>query len=243
MKRKVIAIALIVVILSVCAFVFGCNDNNNDDVTPPGTGGSEVVAPGTDGSDTTPPETDGTEDTEMSNPTATFIIKDQNGVNRKIVIELYPDKAPVTVNNFVTLAKSGLYNGTVFHRIVPYGCIQGGGYKIVDNTILEVGEDLTPIYGEFKSNGWANNDLKHEKGVISMARTSVKDSATSQFFICVDSYPSWDGEYAAFGKAVDQESLDNLTALGKSTYGNIGGYFNTFPYPILKIVSVTIAEA
>lgn len=220
MRRKFIAIALIAVLLTVCVFAFGCND----------------------GSDATP-GTDGTEETDMQNPTATFIIKDQNGVERKIVIELYPDKAPISVNNFVKLAKSGLYDGTVFHRIVPNGCIQGGGYKIEDNTILEVGEDLTPIYGEFSSNGWTANDLKHEKGVISMARTSVKDSATSQFFICVDSYPSWDGEYAAFGKAVDQESLDNLTALGASAYGYLNNYFTTFPYPILEIVSVTIAGA
>lgn len=220
MRRKFIAIALIAVLLTVCVFAFGCND----------------------GSDATP-GTDGTEETDMQNPTATFIIKDQNGVERKIVIELYPDKAPISVNNFVKLAKSGLYDGTVFHRIVPNGCIQGGGYKIEDNTILEVGEDLTPIYGEFSSNGWTANDLKHEKGVISMARTSVKDSATSQFFICVDSYPSWDGEYAAFGKAVDQKSLDNLTALGASAYGYLNSYFTTFPYPILEIVSVTIAGA
>lgn len=220
MRRKFIAIAFIAVLLTVCVFAFGCND----------------------GSDATP-GTDGTEETDMQNPTATFIIKDQNGVERKIVIELYPDKAPISVNNFVKLAKSGLYDGTVFHRIVPNGCIQGGGYKIEDNTILEVGEDLTPIYGEFSSNGWTANDLKHEKGVISMARTSVKDSATSQFFICVDSYPSWDGEYAAFGKAVDQESLDNLTALGASAYGYLNSYFTTFPYPILEIVSVTIAGA
>lgn len=223
MKRKFIAIALVVALTFICAFAFGCDSTNDN----PDTG-----------------STDGTEDTDMTNPTATFIIKDQNGIERKIVIELYPDKAPITVNNFVTLAKSGLYNGTVFHRIVPYGCVQGGGYKIEDNTIIEVGEDLKPIYGEFKSNGWAQNDLKHEKGVISMARTSVKDSATSQFFICVGSYPSWDGEYAAFGKAVDQESLDNITELGKSTYASVaGGYFDTFPYPILEIVSVTVTGA
>ncbi len=176
----------------------------------------------------------------IMNPTATIIIKDQNGINRKIVIELYKDKAPITVNNFIELANKGIYNGTIFHRIVPNGCLQGGGYKLVGNTITEIGEDVTPIYGEFSSNGWSDNDIKHEKGVISMARTSVKDSATSQFFICVDSYPSWDGEYAAFGKAVDEESLNNLTELGKSAYCMINAYFQTFPYPILTLVSVTI---
>ncbi len=176
----------------------------------------------------------------IMNPTATIIIKDQNGINRKIVIELYKDKAPITVNNFIELANKGIYNGTIFHRIVPNGCLQGGGYKLVGNTITEIGEGVTPIYGEFSSNGWSGNDIKHEKGVISMARTSVKDSATSQFFICVDSYPSWDGEYAAFGKAVDEESLNNLTELGKSAYGMINAYFQTFPYPILTLVSVTI---
>lgn len=172
---------------------------------------------------------------------ATFIITDQDGTDRVVKIQLHPDKAPLSVENFTNLANNGYYDGLCFHRIVPGGCLQGGGYRIVDNTIEEA-PDVPSIKGEFASNGWDKNDIKHVFGTISMARTTVKNSATSQFFLCIGSYPSWDGEYAGFGTIVDEEeSRNNLNILADSSYGNIGYGFTTFPYPLLVIKSVRVA--
>lgn len=177
----------------------------------------------------------------VMNYIATFVITDQNGLDRVVKIQLHPDKAPKSVENFVNLANSGYYDGLIFHRIVPGGCLQGGGYKIEDRTIVEAPE-VDSIYGEFASNGWAQNDIKHVFGTISMARTSVPDSATSQFFLCVGDYSSWDGEYAGFGTIVDEEeSRTNLLALADSNYGFLDMYFQTFPYPILTIKTIRVA--
>ncbi len=111
-----------------------------------------------------------------------------------ISLELYPDLAPVTVDNFVKLVKSGFYDGLTFHRVIDGFMIQGGdpqgdGFGGSDQTIK----------GEFLSNGF-QNDLKHERGVISMARATDPNSASSQFFIVQTTYPSLDGLYASFGR-------------------------------------------
>lgn len=108
--------------------------------------------------------------------------------------ELYPDVAPQSVSNFVKLAESKFYDGVVFHRIVPGFVIQGG-----DPTGTGTGGPGWTIPGEFAANGF-KNDLKHERGVLSWARTSDPDSAGSQFFIMVDDAPYLDGQYAAFGR-------------------------------------------
>ena len=100
----------------------------------------------------------------------------------EIVIDLFKDKAPITVDNFINLVKRKYFDGVIFHRVIKDFMIQTGGYYIEDNALKEK-EPLKPIKGEFKSNG-VLNDIKHELGVISMARTNVKDSATSQFFLC-----------------------------------------------------------
>ena len=118
----------------------------------------------------------------------------------KIVIDLNYKEAPNTVANFVELSNQGFYNGLVFHRVIPGFMIQGGDPSANDSG----GSDKT-IKGEFLANGVENN-IKHELGVISMARTNVKDSATSQFFVCSANTPWLDGEYAAFGKTTDEES-------------------------------------
>lgn len=115
----------------------------------------------------------------------------------QIKIELYPDIAPNTVNNFISLINKGFYNGTIFHRIIPGFMIQGG-----DPLGSGMGGPGYGIYGEFSSNGFVNN-LKHEKGVISMARSAQLNSAGSQFFIMVEYSPHLDGEYAAFGKVIE----------------------------------------
>ena len=147
-----------------------------------------------------------------------------------IKLELYPEKAPNTVANFVALAKNGFYNGTTFHRVVKDFMIQGGGYTVTETTDEETGEtkkeqnlklvtlgdlgiegnhkdDNYSIKGEMILNGYENNTLKHVDGVISMARTaSSHDSATSQFFIMTEASSYLDGDYAAFGKVI--EGLD-----------------------------------
>ncbi len=124
---------------------------------------------------------------------ATILMSD----NKKIVVELYPEYAPQTVANFVKLAKDGFYDGLTFHRIVEDFMAQGGDPK-GDGT----GGSEKYIKGEFASNGFDKNTLKHTKGVISMARSQHPDSASSQFFICYGDAEFLDGEYAAFGKVI-----------------------------------------
>ena len=114
-----------------------------------------------------------------------------------IDIELYPDKAPQTVANFEKLVSEGFYDGLTFHRIIRGFMIQGG-----DPEGTGMGGAKEKIYGEFASNGFPQNDLKHTKGVISMARSMAPNSASSQFFIMHEDAPHLDGSYAAFGKVV-----------------------------------------
>ena len=120
-----------------------------------------------------------------------------------IVIELYPEVAPNTVNNFISLVKKGFYDNNSFHRLVPGFVLQGG-----DPTGTGSGGPGYTIKGEFSSNGIDNN-LKHEKGIVSMARSQDKDSAGSQFFIMLDKSSYLDGDYAAFGKVIDGMSNVN----------------------------------
>ena len=109
--------------------------------------------------------------------------------------ELYPEKAPNTVSNFIALANSGFYDGLIFHRVIPGFMIQGG-----DPEGSGMGGPGYAIRGEFSGNGFEKNDLKHTLGVLSMARSMPPDSAGSQFFIMVGDAPHLDGQYAAFGK-------------------------------------------
>lgn len=137
----------------------------------------------------------------MKNPLVTITMED-GGV---ICAELYPDIAPNTVRNFISLVKKGYYDGLVFHRVIEGfmiqgGCPQGNG----------MGGPGYSIKGEFRQNGFAN-DLKHERGVVSMARTMAPDSAGSQFFIMHKDVPDLDGGYAAFGKVTEgMEVVDQI---------------------------------
>lgn len=115
-----------------------------------------------------------------------------------IVLELYPDIAPKTVDNFVNLINSEFYNGLTFHRVIDGFMIQGG-----DPLGNGTGGSETNIEGEFKGNNWTENNLSHTEGVVSMARATDPNSASSQFFICVADSTYLDGEYAAFGKVVE----------------------------------------
>ena len=122
-------------------------------------------------------------------------IEMENGKNIKI--ELYPDVAPITVANFEKLVNEGFYDGLIFHRVIKGFMIQGG-----DPQGTGMGGAKEKIKGEFKANGVENN-LKHSRGVISMARSSMPNSASSQFFIMHKDAPHLDGQYAAFGKVVE----------------------------------------
>ncbi len=144
------------------------------------------------------------------NPIVTFEM--ENGKTMKA--ELYPEIAPNTVNNFISLINKGFYNGVIFHRVIPGFMIQGG-----DPEGTGVGGPDYSIKGEFSSNGF-KNDLKHDKGVLSMARTMVPDSAGSQFFIMVEKAPHLDGQYAAFGKVIEGiEEADRIVSV-KTDYND-----------------------
>ena len=169
----------------------------------------------------------------------------ENKINVKIVLEdggeirleLYPDIAPISVQNFVSLAKMGFYDGLCFHRVIDGFMIQGGGFVHQKNALQPKG-GCNPIRGEFRSNGF-DNALKHTAGTISMARTQVKDSASSQFFICVADTPFLDGEYAAFGRVRDNESLQKAVSIGKVRTGSLG-YYDDVPLTPVVMKTVTV---
>ena len=134
------------------------------------------------------------------------IIEMENG--GKIEIELYPEFAPKTVENFESLVKSGFYDGLTFHRIIPGFMIQGG-----DPLGNGMGGSKKKIKGEFAANGHPN-PIRHVRGVISMARSMDKNSASSQFFIMHADAPHLDGQYAAFGKVVEGiETVDEIASI------------------------------
>ena len=140
----------------------------------------------------------------QKNPVITFTM--ENGDVMKA--ELYPEIAPNTVNNFISLVKKGFYDGLIFHRIIEGFMIQGG-----DPEGSGMGGPGYSIKGEFNINGF-KNDLKHTKGVLSMARAQHPDSAGSQFFIMHENAPHLDGQYAAFGKVVEgMDVVDEIAAV------------------------------
>lgn len=141
--------------------------------------------------------------------------------------ELYPQIAPNTVNNFISLIQKGYYDGVIFHRVIPGFMIQGG-----DPQGTGTGGPGYCIPGEFSHNGFAN-DLKHSKGVLSMARTMVPDSAGSQFFIMHETSPHLDGDYAAFGQVI--EGLDVIDAIA-----NTDRDWNDKPLSDQKMKRVTV---
>lgn len=141
----------------------------------------------------------------MANPVATITM--ENG--DIIKLELYPEKAPNTVNNFISLANSGFYDGLIFHRVIKGFMIQGG-----DPAGVGTGGPGYCIDGEFALNGFKKNDVKHLRGVISMARAMNPDSAGSQFFIMHDNAAYLDGQYAAFGQVTeDIENVDKIASV------------------------------
>ena len=158
----------------------------------------------------------------MKNPIVT--IETSQG---KIQVELYPEIAPNTVNNFISLVKKGFYDGTIFHRVIPGFMIQGG-----DPEGTGMGGPGYSIRGEFARNGF-DNPLKHTRGVLSMARSMFPDSAGSQFFLMVEDAPHLDGDYAAFGKVVSGiEECDRIVSFPRHGHDR--------PYQVEKMVKVTV---
>ena len=134
-------------------------------------------------------------------------VKFQMENGKTMTAELYPETAPITVENFAKLVKEGFYDGLIFHRVIEGFMIQGG-----DPTGTGMGGPGYQIKGEFSSNGVKNN-LKHTRGVLSMARSMMPDSAGSQFFIMHEDAPHLDGQYAAFGKLIDGfDTLDEIAS-------------------------------
>ena len=159
----------------------------------------------------------------MSNPIATITMAD----GRVMKAELYPEKAPNTVNNFISLANKGFYDGKIFHRVIPGFMIQGG----CPNGNGMGGPGYS-IKGEFAMNGF-QNDLKHDRGVLSMARAMAPNSAGSQFFIMHEVAPHLDGQYAAFGKVI--EGMDVVDAIADTKVD-----WNDRPRQTQKMAKVTV---
>ncbi len=160
----------------------------------------------------------------MANPTFTITMAGGGVMSG----ELYPDKAPNSVRNFIALAQAGFYDGLIFHRVIPGFMIQGGCPQGTGT-----GGPGYTIPGEFSGNGFAQNDIVHTRGVLSMARAMDPNSAGSQFFIMVDAAPHLDGQYAAFGKVL--EGMDVADAI-VSTRTN----FRDKPLTPQKIQSITV---
>ena len=164
----------------------------------------------------------------MSNPKIKFTIRGFG----EIVAELYPDKAPETVKNFLSLVERGFFEGLIFHRVIAGFMIQGGGMKPTFEQ-----KECKSIKGEFRANGFSGNTLKHTRGVLSMARTMDPNSASSQFFIMHADAPHLDGQYAAFGKLTDgYDVLDKIATVRTTSFY----YYSDVPAETVEIESVEV---
>ena len=162
----------------------------------------------------------------MSNPKIRFEIENYGSIEA----ELYPEIAPKTVENFLGLVKSGFFSGLIFHRVICGFMIQGGGYDASQRH-----HDTPAIRGEFRANGFAQNTLKHTRGVLSMARTMDPNSASSQFFIMHEDAPHLDGQYAGFGCVTEGiEIVDKIA--------NVRTNFSDMPLSPVVMTSVSVVE-
>ena len=184
MKKVIKKGVILVGISAILIGLVGCTNNNNNS------------------NQNNDSESETTIESSGELPIATIKVKDF-GV---IKAELYPDKALNTVNNFISLANLGFYDGLIFHRVIEGFMNQGG-----DPDGIGTGGPGYSIKGEFSNNGYTKNDLKHTAGVLSMARSNDPDSAGSQFFIMAEEAPHLDGDYAAFGKVT--EGMDVVEAI------------------------------
>ena len=167
----------------------------------------------------------------MTNPIIKITVRDLG----TMTAELYPEKAPKTVANFLSLIEADFFSGLIFHRVIKGFMIQGGGYT------EDMGDtDAKSIKGEFKANGFMQNDLKHTRGVLSMARTSDPNSASSQFFIMHQDAPHLDAQYAGFGKLTD--GFDVLDAIASTKTGSYGWYMQDVPKTPIVIEKMEIVS-
>ena len=167
----------------------------------------------------------------MANPIIKIKVKDFG----TMTAELYPEKAPKTVENFLSLAEENFFAGLIFHRVIESFMIQGGGYD-ADMT----DKDAPSIKGEFAANGFSQNDLKHTRGTLSMARTSDPNSASSQFFVMHADAPHLDRQYAAFGRLTD--GFDVLDAIATVDTGNYGWYMQDVPREPVIIETIEVVK-
>ena len=165
----------------------------------------------------------------MQNPKIKIVVKNYG----TMVAKLYPEMAPKTVANFLKLANEKFFDGLIFHRVISGFMLQGGGYY------EDMSEKDTPaIRGEFRANGFAQNTLKHTRGVLSMARTMDPNSASSQFFVMHKAAPHLDGQYAGFGKVIEgDEVIDRIASVQTGNYG-----FYMQDVPVDPVVIETIEE-
>lgn len=178
--------------------------------------------------------------TDTDNIYAQIVLSD----NRKINLKLYYDKAPITVDNFIDLVEDKYYNNTIFHRVIENFMIQGGGYKQFLGNVKEKGNPKS-IKGEFLDNGWKENNIKHVAGVISMARATDMNSASSQFFICSANNASCsnlDGAYAAFGKTSDSQSKQVVIDISKVETYKYSNIFTDMPVKVIKIRTIKLSN-
>lgn len=166
----------------------------------------------------------------MNHPKIKFTIKNYG----EIIAELYPEKAPITVKNFIDLVEEGFFSGLIFHRVINGFMIQGGGFDTEFNQ-----KKAASIKGEFIANGFMSNDIRHTAGVLSMARTSDPNSASSQFFIMHKDAPHLDAQYAGFGKVI--EGLDVVDKIANVKTGSVGWYDDVPRVPVV-IEKVEVIE-
>ena len=166
----------------------------------------------------------------MNNPKIQITVRDFG----TMTAELYPDKAPNTVKNFLSLIEKDFFSGMIFHRVIRGFMIQGGGF---DESFKQKKADA--IKGEFIANGFVQNDLRHTRGVLSMARTSDPDSASSQFFIMHKDSPHLDAQYAGFGKVI--EGLEVIDLIANVKTGRLGWYDDVPKTPVV-IEKIEVVE-
>ena len=209
-SAKAVSLLCIIAVMSLCFALAGCGEKNE---SSQGTSATEAGA--------------STADTSNLGNTAVIDVKDYG----KITIELKPEIAPITVENFKKLVSEHFYDGLTFHRIIDGFMIQGGD-PLGNGT---GGSDET-IKGEFSQNGFENN-LSHTRGVISMARSNAPDSASSQFFIVQQDSTYLDGQYAAFGVVTDgMDIVDKIAKDAKPTDGN--GTISASDQPVINSITL-----
>ncbi len=209
MKKSIFfKIICVVLCVSLAGFVFASCGKEGDVETP------------TSAAQTSVDEPTAVDTPELSGDHPQVMFTMENGGS--FLMELYPEYAPASVENFLNLVNEGFYDGLEFHRVMDGFMAQGGASD----------KDIPSIYGEFASNGFKQNTLKHTRGIVSMARTNEPDSASSQFFICYGNAEWLDGDYAAFGKVIQgMETVDAFLDIPR-TY-NVRGELSVPTQPIV----------